>query len=92
MIAGLFRRILVGLGQKTEQCLHDRKIGSLHGRLQGLFHPVVAGDDRRIVGVHEPAGCLPGIGLPFKPGLPALEPLLKIRSLERGGLRQETGG
>ena len=65
MIARLFRRILVGLGQKTQQFFHDRKIGPFHGRLQGLFHPVVAGNDRRVVGAHEPTRCLPGIGLPF---------------------------
>ena len=65
VIVGLFRQILIGLGQNIQQFFHDRKIGPLYGRLQCLFHTVVAGNNRRVVGVHEPAGCLPGIGLPF---------------------------
>ena len=59
VIAGLFRWILVGLGQNTQQFFHDRKIGPLHGRLQCLFHPVVAGNDRRVLGALKPTRCLP---------------------------------
>jgi len=41
------------------QRAHYRKIGPFHGRRQGLFHPVGAGNDRGVVVAHKPSGCPP---------------------------------